>query len=83
MAKIVWKDKNELMTEEIERKWKEIKAKRNGLLKESDWAVLPDSPLSEEDIELVKQYRQALRDLPQTYSNPDEVVFPNKPECLK
>jgi hypothetical protein len=25
-------------------------------------------------------YRQALRDLPQTFSNPDEIVWPTKPQ---
>ncbi|WP_106408123.1 phage tail assembly chaperone [Vibrio sp. 10N.222.47.A9] len=26
-----------------------------------------------------RQYRQALRDIPQTYSNPEDVVWPQKP----
>lgn len=26
-----------------------------------------------------RQYRQALRDIPQTYTNPEDVVWPQKP----
>ncbi|CAK1887443.1 Phage tail assembly chaperone [Vibrio crassostreae] len=31
------------------------------------------------DVSLARQYRQALRDIPQTYSNPEDVVWPQKP----
>lgn len=38
---------------------------RNQLLKDSDWIVLPDSPLSEEKKQEWVVYRQYLRDLPE------------------
>ncbi|WP_411393249.1 phage tail assembly chaperone [Vibrio lentus] len=31
------------------------------------------------DATAFRQYRQALRDIPQTYSNPEDVVWPQKP----
>ncbi|WP_443083677.1 phage tail assembly chaperone [Vibrio sp. IB15] len=31
------------------------------------------------DATTFRQYRQALRDIPQTYSNPEDVVWPQKP----
>ena len=55
----------------------DIKAKRNSLLTQSDWTQLHDSPLKEN--EEWATYRQALRDIPQDFGNPKDVVFPSKP----
>jgi hypothetical protein len=41
-----------------------IRERRDRLLKECDWTILPDSPLSEEKKNEFKIYRQALRDFP-------------------
>jgi len=58
--------------------WYFIKCQRNNILKESDWAVLPDAnPKPSKEAWLT--YRQALRDLPQNFSNPSEVIWPEKP----
>ena len=46
---------------------------RNGLLAETDWTVLPDSPLSAEKQAEWKTYRQKLRDLPANTSEPYRV----------
>ena len=62
----------------LDFKWKDIRAKRDGLLNASDWAVMPDSPVADKQVWL--DYRTALRDLPQTYSaDPDSVVWPVAP----
>ena len=59
--------------------WEDIRVKRDSLLKESDWVVLADSnPKPSKDAWI--NYRQALRDIPQNFSTPEEVLFPNKPE---
>ena len=53
---------------------------RNRRLEMSDWAVLPDSPLSDEKIAEYKIYRQALRDLPANtsdFANPTYPIEPN------
>tara|TARA_R100001591_G_scaffold76761_1_gene84463 strand:+ start:254 stop:472 length:219 start_codon:yes stop_codon:yes gene_type:complete len=60
---------------------------RNSLLGESDWTVMPDSPLSDSKKTEWKTYRQALRDLPEkanpTLDGPhldmSSVTFPTKP----
>jgi hypothetical protein len=65
---------------------KEIKAKRNALLTNSDWAVLPDAPFTDSEVTEIKAYRQTLRDFPSTVSgNPattGDVTWPTKPSCL-
>ena len=63
-----------------EDKWFEIRNKRNTLLRESDWTQMPDSPLNNEKKTEWLTYRNNLRSLPQTFSNPDEVIWPNVPE---
>ena len=68
----------------LQDKWNRIRAKRNQLLQETDIYMLVDKfeTLTAEQQAELKAYRQALRDLPQTYSNPDDVVFPAKPSWL-
>lgn len=43
---------------------------RNKLLAQSDKYLLPDFPITPENLELIKQYRQQLRD----YMNLEEVI---------
>ena len=89
--KIVNGQKIELTTEEIaikeakeqewennreNRAWKKLRDKRNLLLAETDWTANTDVTMSD----AMRTYRQALRDLPSSTSNPDDVVFPEKPE---
>lgn len=64
-------------------KWAEIRKARNADLAACDYAVMPDSPLSLADLDAVKVYRQALRDLPEQGDDPDGVAWPDKPACLK
>ena len=62
---------------------------RNGLLFQSDWTVMPDSPLSDSKKTEWKTYRQALRDITKTakpkcvVDSPSlevsSVTFPEKP----
>jgi len=69
--------------------WNSIRELRNALLSGTDWAVMPDSPLSEDRKQEYIEYREALRDLPNTYADSDEVHFPyaplpeNMPEEIK
>lgn len=50
---------------------------RNDLLQETDKYLLPDFPITPENLEIVKEYRQALRDF--TKNN---YVLPDKPDFL-
>ena len=54
----------------------ELRKVRNKKLAETDWWVLPDRTATDEQT----AYRQALRDITDTYSSLDTVVWPTKPE---
>ncbi|HEJ2458035.1 TPA: phage tail assembly chaperone [Vibrio cholerae] len=61
-------------------KWEVIREKRQPFIDKTDWTQMPDAQLSPEKKAEFAAYRQALRDIPQNYSNPDDVVWPTKPE---
>lgn len=56
----------------------DIRQYRNNLLSQTDWTQLPDVPKSISEI--WKDYRQALRDLPQQSGFPD-IDFPKPPQA--
>lgn len=58
--------------------WEQIKVQRDRLLQQCDWTVLYDSPVSNPSDWLT--YRQALRDIPQDFATPAEVVWPTIPQ---
>ncbi|AUW07606.1 hypothetical protein C1N51_28660 (plasmid) [Vibrio campbellii] len=57
----------------------DIRQRRDVLMTQTDWTQIPDAPLSPEKKEEFAAYRQALRDIPQVYNNPDDVIWPQKP----
>lgn len=63
----------------LEQKWNLVKARRREMLAECDWAQIPDAPLTLEEKAAWSDYRQALRDIPQIYDDPDAVIFPDLP----
>ena len=85
--KLIWNDKEELRPtdEEIALKVKELEAaqplkelreERNELLMETDYIMVSDYPHTNKQAWL--DYRQALRDLPQT-ADLSNVEYPSKP----
>jgi len=58
-----------------DEKWAKIRIRRDKLLRECDWWASSDVTMSDAQT----AYRQNLRDLPASKSNPDEIVFPDKP----
>jgi len=62
----------------LQVQWGEIRVKRDILLKETDWAILPDSPITPALKDSYIAYRQALRDIP-SQANPLKVTWPVKP----
>jgi len=85
--KLIWNDKEELRPtdEEIALKVKELEAaqplkqlreERNELLMETDYIMVSDYPHTDKQAWL--DYRQALRDLPQT-ADLTNVEYPSKP----
>lgn len=67
-------------TEEEKRKKKEaeVRAQRDSLIAKTDYLLAPDYPISAKDLEKVKAYRQALRDVPSQECFPDNVVWPDE-----
>jgi hypothetical protein len=61
----------------LENGWTNVRSKRDALLVQSDWTQLSDSSA---DKVAWASYRQALRDIPQNFSNPEDVTWPAKPE---
>ena len=57
-----------------------IRSKRNLLLAETDYLLMPDYPISKEHLEKVKEYRQQLRDITKQENFPENVVFPDFPK---
>jgi hypothetical protein len=55
--------------------WADIRSKRDGLLAATDWWAVSDRAMSASET----AYRQALRDVPQTFASPADVVWPTKP----
>lgn len=64
----------------LERQAQEIRSKRDYLISKTDFLVAGDYPISDDDLEAVKAYRQALRDVPTQEGFPDSVVWPEEPE---
>jgi hypothetical protein len=56
--------------------WEVIRQKRDQLIRDSDWTMIPGATVDQAQW---SAYRQILRDLPQTYSNPEDVVWPTPP----
>ena len=51
-----------------------IRTRRNEYLVATDWCLLPDSPLTSDQQSEVTQYRQALRDFPENYTDVFEAL---------
>lgn len=66
-------------TEEIAA---QVRAKRDALLAETDFLMMPDYPLGEEDSAALKTYRQGLRDVPTQEGFPTEITWPDFPATL-
>ena len=64
--------------EEEDASWEIVRLKRDYLLKSTDWLMTPGSTLHQSEW---AEYRQILRDLPQTYKGcpATEIVWPKKP----
>ena len=60
-----------------------VRGQRDGQLRGTDWTQLGDAALGDHTAEEWATHRQALRDLPQTYSRGSEVVWPEDPPTAK
>lgn len=71
---------NEVEQERLEAKYQTMRNTRNLLLKETDFVLLTDSPFDEQKKGEYILYRQALRDLPSSIVDIDNINWPVKPE---
>lgn len=60
--------------------WIDIRAERDELLRDSDWTDLPHNPLSSGEQDAWVVYREALRDIPQVFSDAEAIEWPEAPE---
>lgn len=60
-----------------------IRRKRDALISGTDYYILPDYPeITPEDLEAIKVYRQALRDIPEQAGFPRNVKWPVVPAFM-
>lgn len=71
---------DELLTDEDRAK--AAREKRDHLLAETDYLLMPDYPISSEALVALKTYRQALRDIPEQSGFPKTIEWPSKPEVI-
>lgn len=77
--KVYWNDSDvNVKSKEIYDDWRlrDLRLERDKLIAETDWWTLSDTPAM---TQAQTDYRQALRDITNTYSNLDDVVWPTKP----
>ena len=59
-----------------------IRIKRDSLLSETDYYLMPDYPNDSKNLEELKTYRQALRDITKQSGFPKDVIWPDVPRFL-
>lgn len=59
-----------------------VRSQRDAKLSATDYLVAPDYPISPEDLEAVKVYRQALRDITEQSGFPKNVQWAVEPQFL-
>ena len=57
------------------QKWEEVRNQRNTILQGTDWMASSDLTLSDD----WKNFRQSLRDIPSTQSDPFNITWPTSP----
>ena len=63
-----------------EEKAMQVRTERDGLITGTDYLLMPDYPISDDEREAVKAYRQALRDVTKQPGFPDVINWPERPE---
>ncbi|UFM64245.1 phage tail assembly chaperone [Paracoccus sp. MA] len=59
--------------------WDELRRERDARLRSCDWTQASDAPLSAEQLDAWRTYRQTLRDLPAATQNPRNPDWPLPP----
>lgn len=61
----------------------QVRTERDRKIAETDWYMMPDYPSNPQNLEELKSYRQALRDLPIQEGFPRNVRWPAVPKFLR
>lgn len=62
---------------------RQVRNKRDRKLEETDWYMMPDYPADPETLEIVKNYRKALRDITLQSGFPRNVEWPVVPRVFR
>lgn len=62
---------------------RDMRRERDKRISATDYLLMTDYPISDVDLEAVKAYRQALRDITRQDGFPIDIVWPEKPEVVK
>lgn len=60
----------------------QVRTERDRKIAETDWYMMPDYPSNPQNLEELKVYRQALRDVPKQEGFPRDVRWPDVPKFL-
>lgn len=73
----------EYTIEDVPETADEARTKRDELLAATDWTQVLDAPIDAATREAYREYRQALRDIPQQEGFPENITWPELPSVTK
>jgi hypothetical protein len=59
--------------------WANVRKTRDKKLYECDWTQVPDVALTAEEVAEWRTYRQELRQIPETQTDPTNIIWPTEP----
>jgi hypothetical protein len=75
-----WAEISSIMNDLPDTNGIDLRVERDKRLAKTDWTQIPDSPLDADKKAEFATYRQALRDITETYTSLDDAIFPVEPE---
>lgn len=66
----------------IDAQWRMVRAERDRLLASTDYTDLPNTPISNECRTNFIAYRQSLRNITETHTDPYNIIWPTMPEYI-
>ena len=72
-------DAYDIAAEDLSWQWYLVRTQRDKLLYSCDWTQVADASVSAENVAAWGTYRQALRAVPQTQTDPYAIVWPTPP----
>lgn len=71
------------MADTLETQWGNVRSQRELFLEQSDFTMMPDCPITPESKQEFITYRQALRDITETQTDPFNIAWPIPPIYVK